>query len=452
MLGSRLALTSQECQQGNSDRFASIMTRASEALVPSDLDGPMGVAILAAAADLDPLSARAHLARQFPDASPETLRAAAAQAQLRQRAAARFPNAERLWWTADGLEQASRPAASAFRVDQLRAAGISHGVDLTCGLGLDLLAMATAGLRMVGVEQDPVLADLATRNIDRTGLAGRAEVVVGSCTDADVLASLPAGGVWFVDPARRTGTRQADGSHMRLRDPEQWSPPWSWVLQVAQLVGTPTGPEVLVAKASPAIAHDLVDTASVQWLSESREVVEATVWWGVGAPGSRCAVILPSDPTNTTPVWVCAEDRTVTVAGLPDEAAWLIEPDPAIIRAGAVSDLGALIDAQLIDEHLAYLSATAPLANDDLRGRCWRVLYSGRYHPASLRQACASAGVTRVELSGRGRRLDPQRVNRELRLPGGPGTIATLFSLGLGSPRRTAVVLGVAPAKTPLWK
>lgn len=422
-----------------------IMTGASEALIPTELDGPEGLALLEAAGKLDPLSARAQLARQFPHASSEALRAAVMQSQLQQRAAARFPQSDQLWWTADGLEQASRPAASAFRVDQLRAAGISHGVDLTCGLGLDLLAMTAAGLRMVGVEQDPVVADVAARNIRRCGLTGRAEVITGSCTDADVLASLPGGGVWFVDPARRTGTRRADGSHVRLRDPEQWSPPWSWVLQMAQLVGTPFGPEVLVAKTSPAIAHDLVDTAAVQWLSESREVVEATAWWGLGAPGSRCAVILPSDPADTTPIWVCAEDRTVAVSGLPDEGAWLIEPDPAIIRSGAVGDLGVLIDAHLIDEHLAYLSATAPLPSNDPRGRSWRVLYSGSYRPEALRLACAAAGVTRVELSGRGRRLDPQRVNRELRLPGGPGAVATLFSLGLGSPRRTAVVLGVAP-------
>ena len=39
---------------------------------------------------------------------PEVVAAAATQARLRTRAAARFPGPAR-WWTADGLEQASRP-------------------------------------------------------------------------------------------------------------------------------------------------------------------------------------------------------------------------------------------------------------------------------------------------------------------------------------------------------
>ena len=417
-------------------------------MVPAELDAPAGQALLEAARGLDPLTARDTLARQFPLASPETLRAAVTQSHLQQRAAARFPHAASLWWTGDGLEQASRPAASTFRATALSQAGVTHAVDLTCGLGLDLLAMANAGLTVIGVERDPAIAELASRNIARLGLSGRAEVITGSCDDPTILESLPAGGAWFIDPARRTGTRRADGSHVRLHDPEKWSPPWSWVLQMAERVGTLGGPDVLAAKASPAIAHDLVDSAAVQWLSEHRQVVEATAWWGQGEPGSRCAVILPAGPVNTTPFWVCAEDRTVAVTGLPSEGDWLIEPDPAIIRAGAVSDLAQLIDATLIDEHLAYLSAAAALPSDDARGRNWRVLYSGNYHPESLRRACAAAGVTRVEVSGRGRRIEPQRVNRELRLPGGPGTVATLFALGLGSPRRTAVVLGVAPPST----
>lgn len=445
MLDSRLALTHDECQQGTSDRFDAIMSGSSEAIVPAELEGPAGQALIDAACGLDPLSARETLARLFPGVNAEVLRAAVAQANLQQRAAQRFPHAASLWWTADGLEQASRPAASAFRVTALQQAGITHGVDLTCGLGLDLMAMAGAGLAMVGVEREPAIAELAARNVARSHLTGRAEVIVGSCDDPHLLASLPAGGVWFVDPARRTGTRRADGSHVRLRDPEKWSPSWSWVLGLAGQVGTAAGPDVLVAKTSPAIADELLDTGATQWLSVGGEVVEATAWWGLGAPGSRCAVLMDDTETAAaSAVWVCADGSDVAATGLPGEGEWLVEPDPAVIRAGAVGDLGAAINATLIDEHLAYLRATSPLLGEDRRGRCWEVLYSGDYNRQNLRTACADAGVTRVDVSGRGRHLDPQRVNRDLRLPGGPGRVAKLLTLGLGSPRRTAVVLGVA--------
>jgi hypothetical protein len=144
-------------------------------------------------------------------------------------------------------------------------------------------------------------------------------------------------------------------------------------------------------------------------------------------------------------VHVCAEGVEIEVSGLPEAGHWLIEPDAAVIRAGAVTDLGAAMGATLVDPHLAYLSAAAPLESRDPRGRSWHVQYAGRYDPAALRAACSAAGVTRVDLSGRGRHLDAQRVTRDLRLAGGPGRSAKLFTLGLGSPRRTAVILGLHP-------
>ena len=426
------------------------MTAASQAVVPAELDSPQGRDVLAAARGLDPLAARETLANRFPDVPPAVLRAAVAQAQLQQRAAARFPVAAQMWWTSAGLEQASRPAASAFRAAELRAAGITHGVDLTCGLGLDLLAMARAGMQVVGVEQDPAIADLALRNAVRLGLGDTVQVINGSCQDPAVLGSLPTGGVWFVDPARRTDTRRSDGSHVRLRDPEQWSPPWSWVSGLAHQVGTDQGPEVLLAKTSPAIPHELVADAATQWLSVGGEVVEASVWWGLGKPGARCAVLLSDEDeagiasnqaATAGAVRVCAEGPRTVVTGLPAAGDWLIEPDPGVVRAGAVAELGAAIGATLIDEHLAYLSAAQPLSPEDPRGRSWPVLYAGGYDPRALRAQCAEAGITRVDLSGRGRKLDPQRVQRDLRLPGGAGQAAKLFTLGLGSPRRTAVIL-----------
>ena len=65
-----------------------------------------------------------------------------------------------------------------------------------------------------------------------------AGVIVGDCTDPgtldSVLASLPDSAALFVDPARRTGRRTADGSRAQSeRDPERWSPPLSFVIGLA---------------------------------------------------------------------------------------------------------------------------------------------------------------------------------------------------------------------------
>jgi hypothetical protein len=453
-----LALTDSECQRrserrgehGNYREFGRpepgfsgyvrlTMTDAeSPGLLPDIydvIDSPTGEQLIDAAAGLDPLSARAALSRQFPGIDPMVLRAAIEQAQLRVDASARMTNPAAVLWTRDGLEQASRSSVSRYRAARLRTIGVTVAVDLTCGLGLDMLAMAEVGITVIGVEQDSRTAALAVRNAVRHGLD--VDVRIGSCTDEALLATLPRDAAWFIDPARRTHARRADGSHRRLGDPQLWSPPWSWVLELAAHVGSSAGPHLLVAKSSP--AHDDFPDAGVEWVSEHEDLIEATAWWGAGTSGFRGAVLLN---TNGEPITtIAASGVHAAVAGLPERGQWLFAPNPAVIRAGAVADLAHLIGAALVDEHLAYLTSDIA-TNHPAVLRQWEVLYSGPYDRGLMSALCVQEGITRVDITGRGRRFDPQRVRRELHLPGGPGRVATLHTLALGPQRRSAVVLG----------
>ena len=69
--------------------------------------------------------------------------------------------AERLYFTADGLEQATHPVVAAHRAGRLRRAldvlpDSPTVLDLGCGIGSDLMAFARAGLVVTGVERDPI--------------------------------------------------------------------------------------------------------------------------------------------------------------------------------------------------------------------------------------------------------------------------------------------------------
>jgi len=68
-----------------------------------------------------------------------------------------------MWFTSDGLEQATHPAVAAHRAARL-ARHLASGaavVDLCCGIGSDLAAAAQVGLRATGVELDPLTAAMA---------------------------------------------------------------------------------------------------------------------------------------------------------------------------------------------------------------------------------------------------------------------------------------------------
>lgn len=153
-------------------------------------------ALAAAQAEPDPssLAAAGRLRRTF---APEQAAVALTQAGLRRRAVTKFGEAaQRLFFTPDGLEQATRGEVAAWRAGRYVAAGATEVVDLGCGLGADGLAFAAAGLRVIAVEADPATAVLASANLGQ-------EVI---CADAVEVADslLASGAAVFADPARRT--------------------------------------------------------------------------------------------------------------------------------------------------------------------------------------------------------------------------------------------------------
>jgi SAM-dependent methyltransferase len=226
-------------------------------------------ALAAAAAEVDPssLAAAGRLRRDFP---PEQAAAALTQAGLRRRAVSKFGDlASRLFFTPDGLEQATRGEVAAWRAARYLAAGVTDVVDLGCGLGADALAFAAAGLAVRAVEADPATAVLASANL---GL----EV---TCADAvEVAAPLLAfRAAVFADPARRTSS----GRTWRVAD---FSPPFDFATDL--LAG-----RFGCIKAAPGLPSSMIpDGVGVTWVSHRGDLVETSLW----SSGERTAVLLPS--------------------------------------------------------------------------------------------------------------------------------------------------------------
>jgi SAM-dependent methyltransferase len=331
--------------------------------------------------------------------------AAQSQARLRTRARLRFgPGADRLWWSADTLEQATRPAVAARRAARF-AAALPPGslvADLGCGAGSDTWALAAAGLRVLAVDHDPLAAGLAAANAVERGLGDRVEVRCGDVRDVD-LSSVDA---WFADPARRAGGR-------RVLDPEGWSPPWSWV--VAAAAAAPAG----MAKVAPGIDHAAIPSgATAEWVSEGGDLLEACVAWGPLADPvvRRRAVLLPGEH-------VLDDSGGVPEPPLGPPGAYLLEPGPAVIRAGLVSVVAAELDGWLLDPRIAYIAADAAGATPFATR--YEVLGEAPFGLKPLRAHLRGLGYGDVVVKKRGVAVDPEELRRRLRLGGGSPT-ATL--------------------------
>lgn len=324
----------------------------------------------------------------------ERAAAALTQVELRGRAEAKFGDlAPRLYFTPDGLEQATRLRVARHRAGRAAAFGASSLIDLGCGIGGDLIAVASAGIVCAGVDLDPVRVAVAGANLAALGLAGAVQVADATTVD-------PTGfDLAFADPARRTGA----GRTFRFED---WTPPWAWV-------------EGLLArdscvKVAPGIPHSLVPYGvEAEWVSDGGEVKEAALWSGRTATVARRATVIGDGGLATV---TDEDDPGPGAVGTRPIGAYLYEPDGAVIRAGLVTAVAAGVSGGLVDPHIAYVTGDEAVRSPFARG--YRVLEELPYREKQLKAALRERGVGRLTIKKRGVQVVPEALRKRLALSG----------------------------------
>jgi THUMP domain-like/Methyltransferase domain len=356
-------------------------------------------ALNAAMSEEDPesLAAASRMRARF---GPELAAAALTQATLRRQARAKFGEAAvQMFFTRAGLEQATRPEVADYHASRFLLAGVRRVIDLGCGIGSDSMAFARAGLDVLAVDVDPETAAVAQAN-----LAGGADVI---CTDANEVAEqlITARVGVFCDPARRN-------DHGRVWRVEDFEPRWSTVMQLFD------GGRTAGVKLGPALPHSLIPEAvEAEWITHRGETVEVGLWSGPGAtPGRRSALVMPN-----------ARLTAATAPPLPvrDLGSYLYEPVGAVIRAGAIAELGAQLGAGLLDPQIAYLTSdrlcSTPFA------AAFQVRHRLPFHLKALRSWVREAQIGVLEIKKRGIDVDPAELRRRLRLAG-PNSASIIIS------------------------
>jgi SAM-dependent methyltransferase len=400
--------------------FAAVLTPAGQGLLAE-----------AAAADLSEAGLLGTAARLRARHPPALVAAVLTQVRLRARALDKFgPDAARMYFTRDGLEQATRATVAAHRARRFAAgtgpagtgpagtgaAGTAAGeradqwplLDLCCGIGGDLIALARAGHHVAGVDNDPLTAAVARANVEALGLSGRAGVGEGDATLAD---PGPYGAV-FADPGRRT-------ARGRVFDPRAYRPPLDALLDI---VARASGGCVKVA---PGIPYEAIPAgAEAEWISAGGEVKEAAIWLGALAGDvARRATILPASPTAASAMGGAAAPATLVPdpgLGDPPVGPWrryLYEPDGAVIRAHLVAEVAADLDGSLVDPRIAYITSDTPKPTPF--ATAYEIHEVLPFSVKRLRQALRARRAGTVTIKKRGSAVDVDRLRHDLR-PAGP--------------------------------
>ncbi len=378
--------------------------------------GPAAAEALAAAmAETDPgsLAAASRLRARF---DPDLAAAALTQAVLRRRARGKFGSAaETMWFTPDGLEQASRPTVARWRAARLAAAGVRRVIDLGCGIGADARAFLAAGLEVIAVERDESTAALARANLPTARvLAAAAEDVA-----TELLAGTGAETAIFLDPARRT----AQGRSWRIAD---LSPAWGFVRQMLA-AGHP-----ICVKLGPGLPRELIPPGvEACWVSERGAVLETGLWRLPGQEPGGVALLLPGGHRLAA---------ATAATGLPvrPPGRYLLEPDGAVIRARAIDRICA--DAWLLAEGVAYLSCDRAVVTPF--ATCFEICEVLDASERGLRAWLRVNQVGVLEIKKRAVDIDPAMLRRRLR-PVGPGAATIVLA------RTTAGVRALVVRRCP---
>jgi SAM-dependent methyltransferase len=340
--------------------------------------------------------------KQFPRGLAQ---AALETAILRSEAKPKYPHAERMYFTREALEQASPHQVSAYRSERFHFC--NRLLDLGCSIGSDTFNLAHYAPTM-GLDNDPLRLAMAQANAGSLGLVYRVQFV-----RADLNESLPIKGVerpgLFFDPARRIGNRRVFSIH-------DYTPPMNilseW-LEITSTIGVKISPGVKV----PEIAsYD----AELEFISLSGELKEAVLWFGPLKTAKRRATILPGPHT-----FVGEDSHEPLALGEPMD--YLYEPDPAVIRAGLITDLGGPLGACQLDPDIAYLSAghftQTPFA------RVWKVENWLPFSVKRLRDYLRNRKVGDITVKKRGSPIQPEELIHMMRLNGDEKRVVFLTHL-----------------------
>ena len=368
------------------------------------------LAILAGEEDSGSLALATRLRQSYP---AFLVAAAMTQQELRRAAAAKFTRAADMLFTRAGYEQSSSEAIARYRVARLGDA--PRVADLCCGIGGDLIALAGES-EVLAVDRDETHARLALHN---AAVYGRAENVRAVAADVRDI-NLTGTGAAFIDPARRSGPGTASAPDARRYRAGTSEPPLDWCTALTGQV------QAVCIKAAPGLPEDLIPAEwEAEFIAEGRELKEAVLWSPslatapkAGERGPRKATVLAAAPAGNAPrphTLVAFEGGPVD---LREPGEYLLDPSPAVTRAGLVEDLARALgeDTAKIDPQIAFLTLDREVRTPF--ARTLRVQHSAPWNEKHFAKRLRELEIGAIDIRRRGLAGDVDQIRRRLNLSG----------------------------------
>lgn len=270
-----------------------------------------------------------------------------------QRARDKFPNIHRpkLLYTRKALEQSSSEALVKYKSNLIQG---DIAVDLTGGLGMDTFALSGQFKKVIYVEKDPNVLEIARHNHEVLGCQNITYV----CEDAETWLNSCSGtkfDLMYIDPSRRN----EHGRQFLLKDCE---PDVRMILpQLYSLT------KKLVVKVSPLyditqITRELPDIVTIEVISVHNEVKEILVHCTLQEISEEREIRIKAVRLDKLGQMISMHDVEIDQSSYAIETAeqvgnYLYEPDVAIIKAGITTSVGSVFNLQRVSDNSIYLTS-----------------------------------------------------------------------------------------------
>ncbi len=357
------------------------------------------------------------------------------QAELRRRAREKFTEAERMFFTRKGLEQATDGEIAAHKAARFPAGRVA---DLCCGIGGDAVALAqrrtrsaseaerrtrSASEELRAVDLDPIAAVLAAANLHACGcLEARAEVA-----DAAIF---PVGdyAAWHIDPDRRPTGR-------RTSRVELFAPSLAAIQQQLAQNGNAAIKLAPAALAPPSWG----ESAEMSWLGSRGECRQQVAWFGSLSrhPGRRSATVVDARGGPRTIVGTPAEPIPLAAK----LGRYLYEPHAAVLAAKLEGTLGRDHGLAAVSPGVAYLTNDVLIEEPALDA--FEIADTLPLDQKRLKAYFRQRQIGRLEVKKRGVEIDPQKLRKSV--IGDGEAAATLIICRVGDSVQAIVARRVNP-------
>jgi hypothetical protein len=321
---------------------------------------------------------------------------------LRVRAHTKFPRAKEMFFTQEGLEQASSKEIAEYRTWKIRQrlGDIDEIVDICSGIGGDTIAFALRW-KVLAVEKDAEVIEIAKKNVAVYGKAEQVEFmhadILELIKDDAFRRRLRTTGCIFFDPARRSGDK-------RVTQGEFYTPPLSLVEELMKLNKN------ICVKVAPAIDYEALPyDCDIEFVSSRGECKEALLWFGGLKTGSARSIMATKLPEKLT---MAREDAAIPEA---EPSEYLYEPDPAFVRAHLIESIGKAFHLSRIDKGVAYLTGGA-MASPVLKQ--YKIHAVLPYDISLINEMMKKEGIGRIDIKTRAFPDSPEQIRKKIKLYG----------------------------------